>query len=204
MKKNAISTANANSIELNGRLLIADFQSAIANLVTAETAKYAAEQSEQATMQTLETVSAQNNGVYVTPRDIPQVSQEALVKSSLDAHIKKVQAEQITSYTAVQISQLEAEDKQKYIGKKMQVIVLDKDIGAIQSYWHDNQTGQSSQGLVKANAIKGVLEDMSFDKNLLIIKPLLASRLLLSARKYFLVSVVNPQTLQPIIDIRLL
>ncbi len=204
MKQDKLFTGKSNSTTLSGKLLLSDFQSAIANLVTMETAKYAAEQSEQATMQTLEFVSAQNNSLYLTPRDIPRLSQEALVKSSLDAHIKKIQAQQITTYTLAQITQMETDDKQKYIGKKLRINILDQEIGAVQSYWYDDRTGQSSQGEVKASVIKGTLQDMSFNKNLLIIKPLLSSRLLLSARKYFLVSVINPQTLAPIIDINLL
>ncbi len=204
VKKTLNMNNTTNDIVRSGSLLIADFQSAIANLITMETAKYAAEQAEQATIQTIETASSPNNGIYVTPYDIPLVSQEWLVQSSLDAHIKKVQAQQITTFTIAQIAQLEAEDKQKYMGKKVRIIVLNSEIGAVESYWVNNQTGQYSQGIIKARVVKGIIEDISFNKNLLIIKPLLASRLLLSARKYFLVAVINPETLEPVVSISLI
>lgn len=203
MNKPSYFAGKSDKVILNGQLLVADFQSAFANLVTMETAKYAAEQSEQATMQTLQTAGA-NNGIYVTPHDIPANAQEVLVRSSLDAHIKKVQAQQIASYTAAQISQLEIDDIAKYQGKKVQITVRDLEIGAVESYWYDQKTGQESRGVIKAKTIKGTIEELSFKKNLLVIKPLLASRILLSARKYFLVSVINPETLAPLISIDLL
>ncbi len=191
-------------LALSGKLLVADFQSAIASLVTMETAKYQAEQAEQATLQTIQTANSPNNGIFVTPHDIPATSQDALVRSSLDAHLKKVQSEQISKYTLAQIAQLQEEDKHKYTGKKVQITVLNREIGAVESYWYNNQTGRYSQGIMKANSVKGTIEELSFSKNLLIIKPLLASRIVLSARKYFLVSVINPETLEPLVDISIL
>lgn len=188
----------------SGDALVADFQSAIANLVTMETAQYAAELSERAAIQTIQTADRGSNGLYVTPRDIPDAAQQLLLHSSVDAHIKKVQAQQIASYTAGQIAELEATDIKTYLGKKIQVDVIDQEIGAVESYWHDDKTGKESRGVIKAKTVKGIIEELSFSKNLLVIKPLLASRLILSARKFFLVSVINPTTLSPLVSIKLI
>ncbi len=49
--------------------------------------------------------------------------------------------------------------------------------------------------------IKGQIEDIAFAKNLLVVKPLLASRLFLPARKEYFVYVINPETLAPTVQI---
>lgn len=188
----------------SGSELVADFQSAIANLVTMETAKYAAKQSENEAIRTIETVSSNSNGVFVTPGDIQVAAQQSLLRSSLDTHIKKVQAQQIESFTAAQISAIEQKDSNRFCGKKVHIAVADSSLNPIESYWYDDRSGQESRGVIKAKSVKGTLEEISFSKNLLIIKPLLASRMILSSRKYFVVSVINPQTLMPLVNVRFL
>ena len=185
---------------ITGKMLVDDFQSAMTNLTTAATANFSAEQSELATLQTIEAANPQ----YVTTRDIAPNVQQDLVRSSLNAHMQKVQAEQITTLTGQQLAQMEAEDRQKFIGKKLKITVLDKAFKPIESYWWNKNTGQYSQGTFKSSTLKGKIEDISFRKNLLIIKPTLKSRIIIPDRKFLFVYVINPQTLEPAVELALL
>ena len=179
---------------------MADFVSAMTNLTTAETAKLAARQSEQATLQTIESANPQ----YVTPGDLSPEVQDQLVRSSLNAHLQKVQADQIISLTDQQLSQTEIDDKQKYIGKKARITVLDRKFQPLESYWFNDKTGQEREGVLKSKSINGIIHDLSFRKNVLLLKPTLKSRILLPDRKFIFVYVINPETLIPAVDISLI
>lgn len=185
----------------SGESLVADYVSAITNLTTAETAKYVADKSEQ---DTISTIASASQGQFVMPQYIPPADQESLVRSSLDAHIKKVQAEQLTSFTWNQIVQMETDDKQKYVGRKVQVTILDPVNKPVESYWYNSGTGQYTSGYIKSGSVKGIIEDISIAKNMIILRPTLASRVILPNRKYYAVYVVNPQTLQPLVRIAIL
>jgi len=185
---------------VTGQMLVSDFQSAMTNLTTAATANYSAKRSEEETLQTIESA----NPEYVTTRDIDPAIQEALVRSSMNAHMQKVQAEQINSLTEHQVAQMEEEDKQKYLGKKIQIQVIDKDFKPLESFWQDKNTGEIRQGQLKSSTIKGTIEDVAFRKNTLVIKPNLKSRLILPDRKFIFVYVINPDTLVPAVQINLI
>lgn len=204
MDSKLVRAEQALATTVSGSLLVSDYRSAMTNLTTVETAKYMARQSEQATIHTIESAALGNNNVFVTPGDIPATSQETLVKSSVNAHLQKVQAEQLKSFTAEQIAQMEQEDKRKYIGKKIRITVTDSAIEPVESLWFDNKTGKYHKGIIKNKVIKGLIEDIVFAKNLLVIKPLWTSRLFLPARKDYFVYVINPDTLAPAVDISLL
>lgn len=189
---------------LSGPLLVSDFKSAMINLSTAETAKYVAEETEKTTMHTLQSVSTQNNPVYVTPGDIAPDIQDELVRSSLDAHLKKAQSQQISAYANNQLLEMEAKDKQGYMGKKIKITILDQKFKPVESYWQDSQTGEYRQGTIKFKSVKGIIDDLSFHKNVLVIKPSLQSRLILPQRKFFFVYVINPESLEPTVQLDLI
>ena len=203
MNSGLFKSNKANLPALSGDLLVADFQTAFVNIATVGTAKFAAQQSEKNAVQTIATAGAANN-IYVTPRDIPVGSQDNLAKASLDAHMKKVQAEQIESFSIGQIDRMEIDDRKKYQGKKVQVIVTDFAFQPIESSWFNDKTGEQNNSIVKSKSIKGIVEDIDFENNLLVLKPTLASRVLLPSRKFFLVFVVSPVTLAPAVRISLL
>lgn len=200
MKK---SIARAGHEIISGAHLVADFQIAVTNLVTMETAKLAADQSEEATMRSLESVT---NGqqAYLSPQDIPAASQDSIVRASVDAHIKKVQANEISAYTTAQVTELEKDDRRKYSRHKVRVNVIDPNKQSIQSVWFNNKTGQYNNGVIKSKTIKGIIDDVIFEKNLLILRPTLISRTLLPSRKYYFVSVINTQTMEPAVELTLI
>jgi len=201
------SPSNADSqraAKLSGARLVADFQAALSNLATAQTAKYVAEQTERATMQSLTSISPHNNAVYITPQDLNSQLQPKLIRASLDAHLQKAQAAQLSAFADEQLSQTEQTDRQQYLGKRVRIRITDTAFKPVESYWWDKSKGQYQQSLIRTGAIKGSLADLVFRKNLLIIKPSLQSRLFLPQRKFFLVYVINPDSLQPAVEITLL
>lgn len=196
-------SSNKLSLSVSGPLLLADFKFAMNNLSTAATAKYVAERSEQDTLQTINAAAARNN-VYVTPNDLSPEQQSELVRSSLNAHLQKAQSEQIVAFTDQQVAQMEAEDRSNYKGRKVRIRVTDPKFEPIESFWQDKHTGQVRQGRLKTKSIKGIIDDLSFTKNLLVLRPTLKSRLILPDRKYLVVYVINPETLVPAVEIELL
>lgn len=184
--------------------LVNDFLSALTNNITAETAQYAAEQSEQDTLQTIIASGSARIGGYVTPQDIPVDTQQLLVKSSLDAHVKKVQADQVKQLAAGQLKQMQSDNESVYVGKKVRIIIVDQSCDPVESFWFNDKTGQQNVGSVKRGVITGRIRKIELVKNLLIIEPTLVARLLNPARKYYLVYPINPQTLTPAVQIKLL
>ncbi|MES2971777.1 MAG: hypothetical protein V4702_05645 [Patescibacteria group bacterium] len=198
------STSSLSNVHLSGDLLVGDFLAALTNRMTAETAKIVAEQTEADTLRTVQQATLNPGAAYLNPNEILSTSQDMLVRSSLDAHVKKVQAEQVSAMAADQLSQMQSENQIAYVGKKVQINVLDHSSNPVESYWVNSKTGQETTGIVKKSSINGVIDTVALDKNLLLIKPTLGSRLINPARKYFLVYVINPQTLTPAVKISLL
>lgn len=186
-----------------GGTLVAEFVSAITNLSTAKTAEYAAQQSEAQATQTIN-AAAPHNAVYVTPDDMTPAMQAAVARSSVDAHLKKVQAQQISAYASQQLAEAEAAAKQNYKGRRVRVTVIDKAFQPLEAYWFSNKTGRASQGVVKYRSVKGIIDDLSLRNNTLLLRPTLAGRLFIPDRKYIIVYVVNPANLQPAVEIGLL
>ncbi len=199
MRKRAVKSSG---LPLNGEQLVSDFLAAMTNRAAAETAQVIAEQTEKDTLQTL-AVTGTAPGGYLSPGSIPQPFQQDLVRSSLDAHVKKVQAEQVRALAANQLTQMQIQNEAVYLNRRAQITVLDASTQPIESYWLNEQTGQESIGVIKKPTIKGFVRTISLERNLLILEPTLSARLLNPARKYFLVYVINPQTLTPAVKINL-
>ena len=189
---------------ISGDLLISDFISAMTNLSTAETAKYVAKQTEQSAMDELRSVSATTNPVFLTPADIDPQAQAHIARSSLDAHLQKAQSEQIAAFTDQQVDQMEAEAKHNYLGKKVQVTIVDAAFQPVETIWQDKRTGQYRRGTLKKGGLKGRVEEVSLKQNRLVIKPTFTGRLLVPDRKFFLVYPVNPKTIQPAVKLNLI
>lgn len=189
-----------NKIAISGPLLIANFETAINNLATAETAKYVAEESEQETMRTINSTTA-HNSVYVTPEDLSPEAQAEIVRSSVNAHLQKAQSEQINAFADQQVAEMEALTKQNYVGKKVKVSVLDKKFKPLESVWQDKNTGEVTQGTIKSSSISGVIDDINFEKNVIVLRPSFRDKLLVPDRKYIFVYVINPNTLTSTVEL---
>lgn len=200
---NIFGNHSSPAIKISGDLLVSSFQTAINNLSTAETAKYVAQQTESRTMQAILSSGA-SNAIYTTPNDLDEKAKEELLHESLNAHLQKAQSEQISAYANSQVIQLEAEAKKNYIGKKVRIVVKDQKFKPLESIWQDLRTGEVRNGEVNYKAIKGHIEDLSFERNVLVIQPDWISKLLYKDRKYFLAYVINPDTLKPAIGVELL
>lgn len=187
---------------LTGPSLLADFVAALTNRATAESAQYEAARTEQDTIQAIN-AAAPHNAVYVTPEDMTPAMQAAVARSSVDAHLKKVQAEQITAYTEQQLRKLELTARAKYIGRRARVTVLDPHFKPLESYWFNNRTGRESRGSLKFRTAKGFIEDLSLRNNVLILRPTMAHRLIIPERKFLIVYPINPSNLQPTVQLDL-
>jgi len=190
---------NKNKTSLNRISLIDEFHSAITNIATMNTAKAIAEYSEQDTLQVLQQMNT-SNGVYLTPNDIPDEVKDQLTKTSLDAHLKRVQSEQITRTAIEQVINREEHVKKQYLGKRLTLHAVDTSFEPFESAWVNTTSGNLSISSIKNRIVKGTVEDISFEKNLIILKPSYFSNLLTPRRKYYLIHVINTKTLAPAVS----
>lgn len=186
---------------ISGEQLVADFHSAILNLVTMDVAQAEAKRSEADVTEALQYATNAQNGVYITPGDIAPGTADYLIKNSLDAHLKKVQAEQIQTFTLSQVEKIQTETLQKYKGRKVRVTRIDDSEDVFVPLWADNQADELKRGKYTGKSIVGVVEDLSFEQNTLVLKPTLSARTINPGRKYFLVAVISLQTLEPTVKI---
>lgn len=193
---------NSNKALISGDRLVTDFQAAITNLSTAETAKYAAKMSEAETTQILQQLGA-GNGLYLTPDDIPDEAKDRLVQDSLDAHIKKVQSEQISAAATQQIAQINLQLNQLYRNKKVLVTSLGGNFQPIDVISFNNKTGQHVTH-ASHKTIKGYIQEIAVEQNALVLRPSLGTLFLSPDRKNYFVYVINPETLQPAVRISLM
>ncbi len=174
--------------------LIEEFRSEVTNLVTMYSAEATAGMSESNTLRTLEELHA-GNGLYLTPEDIPEEMRERLTRDSLDAHLQRVQSEQIAAAAQQAVYGREDELKKKYIGRKHVFLLEDASFQPFESVWLVQNSNELSASVIKARRVSGIIEDLSFEKNLVVLRPTYFSRLFTPRRKYFLVHVINTSTL---------
>lgn len=191
---------NPNSI--NGPSLLANYVAAVTNIITANTAQFEAERSEQVTMSALNQLGHENP-VYLTPQDIPPDIKDQLIKSSLDAHLKKAQSAQIGSVAKKQVDALESAAKLRYRGVRAQVRVVSRNFRPFEAVWFEAKSGQYVTNPFQAMAIKGIIDDVLLSQNILVIRPTLAARTFWPSRKLFIVQVIDPNSLSPMVEINL-
>lgn len=183
-----------------GQQLVADFQSVILSLATAQVAAREAKHSEEAVLQQLSDVS---RGLYLNPSALSEVDGNMAAHASLDAHVKKVQAEQLESMSMSQMYSTMAEDRDLYVGRKIRVTNLDKSYKPFDGVWHDSRTGIRSNALKKV-ALEGTIEQINFEKNMLVLQPKRTATLFNQSLRKYLVYVINPDTLMPAVTIQVL
>jgi hypothetical protein len=193
---------NKLTVQTSGDLLVAEFQTALNNLVTMDSAEAEAQYSE-ANIENALKYQAPQNGVFLTPQDISPEAADALVRNSIDAHLKKVQAQQIKAYASSQVSQQQQEAEQNYKGRKVKITNLSSEKDIFIPLWTDKRMGQLREGTFKGKTITGTIDDLALDKNLLVIKPTWVWRSVQPDRRFFLVVVINMQTLMPNVEIKL-
>lgn len=191
------------ALRLQGSELVSDFVSAMTNLTTVHNARSIAEQTEQHALQTVSYAgnSLQAAAQMQSPSGLTPDLQAEMVRSSVDAHVQKVQAEQITAYTEQQLTEMETADKQKYIGKKIKITILDPKFQPVETFWLNNRTGQYDRGYIKFKTVSGIITDMSLRENRIMIKSTRSGQLFMPARKFMVVYIVNPQTLTPAVSV---
>lgn len=185
---------------LSGALLLADFQTVFISTATIGAAEYEAERSES---QLMEQLGSMGNGTYLQPSSLTNYSQDDISRASLDAHIKKVQAQQLGSMNQLQLQTLLQKDQALYSGRKLQVTKLAHDKDMIISEWFNPQTGYR-QSLTKGNKITGIIESVILDKNMIVLKPTLKTRLLQSELTNYAVYIIDPNSLEPMVELAIL
>ncbi len=188
------------NIPISGAQLVEDFKSAIIVRVTAEVATQEAARSEN---ELLSNLAASSGGGYLNPANMSESAGDMAARASLDAHIKKIQAEQIKSLSELKTQEILSEDKKSYIGRKVRITSLDNNFQPFDILWFDNKHGYRSNPF-KKKSIEGTIEDIWIEKNALLIKPKLLRRLASSDLKNFIAYVINPATLEPAVEIALI
>lgn len=183
----------------SGQQLLADFQTAFVSAATIEAAKYEAAQSEN---ELLDHLSAVGGGAYLQPTDMSARERDDLTRNSLDAHIKKVQAQQLSSMSVMQLQQLQAQARTTYVGRKILVTSLRPKSNAIETVWFDQRTGFRSN-ITHKPKVSGTIQDVLLDRNVLILRPSLGTRLLNTNLESYMIYVIDPTTVKPLVTFTL-
>lgn len=183
----------------SGQQLLADFQTAFVSAATIEAAKYEASRSEN---DLLDHLAAVGGGTYLNPGELSSNTQADLTRNSLDTHIKKVQAQQLDSMNTLQLQQLLDNARTNYVGRKIIVQALQPKAGAIESVWFDQRNGFRSNPTHK-HKVTGIVQDVLLDRNVLILRPTMGTRLLNSSLENYMIYVIDPQTLLPMVNFTL-
>ena len=183
-----------------GALLLADFQTAFASATAADAAKHEAERSESELMGQLASVSGNR---LLNPANIPLNGQYDIERVSLDAHIKKIQAQQIESMSGEQLASLMERANHTYRRKKVVARVLTPGTQPIESVWLNPQVGYQNHPTTKRSAA-GTIEQVLLDQNALVIRPTWQQRVINSRLKHYVIYIINPETLQPMVELAIL
>lgn len=184
----------------SGQQLLADYQTVFVSTATIEAAKYEAAQSENELINHLSDVSG---GTYLQPGALSSDMQADLTRTSLDTHIKKVQAQQLDSMNAQQLQQLLEQDRAIYLGRKIAVTSLRPKSDAIESVWFDQRAGFRSH-VTRKRRVVGTIQDVLLDRNVLILRPSFSARLLNNTLENYMVYVIDPDSLMPMVEFTLL
>lgn len=189
-----------NNPRLSGQQLVADFQTAYIAIATSQIAQSEATKSEDNLLQQL---SYWSRGGFLNPGTIETGQQPDVSRASLDAHIKKLQASQVDQMKIAQIQTLIDNDNPLYKGKKVRVDVLPGSEAPIDVLWFNPQTGYRSN-TVKKQRITGAIQEIMFEKGILLLKPARLQRTLNKDLAAYVVYVINPDTAEPMVNITLL
>lgn len=182
-----------------GQFLLADYQTAFVAAVTLLVAKNEAERSENALVNQL---TSMGGGAYLNPGNLTNALQTDMTRASLDAHIKKVQAQQLDSISATQLEAMSHQDQLDYVGRKVQIIPKTGKTDAMEAVWFNPQTGYRVSPL-KRSKVTGTISEVILDQNVLVLKPGVLARTINPELKQYLIYVIDPQNLEPMVGITL-
>jgi hypothetical protein len=185
------------SQSVEGQQLLADFQTAFVAMATADAAKFEAARSEDEVLSHL-TLGA--DGSYLNPTLLSDTNQFDYKRASLDAHIKKIQAEQVSQLSQQQIAELIDNTSKRFLRKKVRITVQNPDQQPVEAVWFDQKFGQRSNIVRNKKTIVGTIESVLLEKNALVLKPVWLSRLLMPSLKFYIVYVIHPETLKPMVS----
>lgn len=179
--------------------LITEFTFAAQELSAMYTARHSAVESEAQAQQLLARLSAQN-GLYITPHDMPEQTQTEFAARSADAQLKKLQSSQISYATQQQLQQQEQLLLKTYKSRKITFLAIDKSYKPFEAVWQNKHTGKIETVALSASTISGTISDISLEQNVVVIKPGFWQQRLNPDRKFFLAYIINPTTLQPAVQ----
>jgi hypothetical protein len=186
----------------HGSELINRYIDALTNLITMERAKITAARTEIDFMQHMGNLGT-TNGIYLTTEQIPVSQGELLLKESFNAHLTKVQSEQIAQKSQAEVSRLNELTKKEYIGKKITIDIINKNSKPFDGVYLNKNTGQFRISEYTAKRIKGTIYDVVFGNNLLVVKPNITSRVITPNRVFVHVYVLDLETMNPNVGISL-
>lgn len=185
---------------ITGAQLVADYQATMVNLAGAELSALEAQESEDQAVRDLHSAS---RGNVLNPSFIPTEAGASIARASLDAHIKKVQAEQIKQLSQEQLQMMSTQAAVKYGGRRVTVTVHDIESKPIESVWFDNRRGYY-KGVVRTKQLKGTIKEIWLDRNALLVSPTTTSRIFNPGRKFFIVYIIDPETMQPLVNLAII
>jgi hypothetical protein len=190
----------SNSINDNGKELVDQFKDA---LIMRSSALYASEEAVRSENETVSGLDAISRGNYLNPSSVPEDLQNQIARASVDAHIKKVQAKQLNENSKYQLEEMKLSLNEKFNGKKIKVTVLNKKQKPIESIWYDPKFNDYYNGILDTNGISGKIQEILLDKNAILVKPNFLSRISASNRKLFMVFIINPDDLLPLVSLEI-
>lgn len=183
-----------------GNLLVANFQSALISMQTSEAASAQARHREETVVTEMAALSGRS---YLQPSAIEQAAQQRIGRASIDAHVMKVQAQQLEQLSYQQITEIQSNSTAQYVGKKVRIRTLDSAAETpFDVVWFNPQTGYRSNRY-KKTMLRGTISEIILTKNLLILQPKRTSRFLNRELDAYFVYVIDPLTLEPVVTIEI-
>lgn len=199
MKQENNVNSKQTSGSLSGSELITYFVNAVTNIVTSETAKVAASESEQRVLSGMQQLAGSD--AYTSAGDLTSINVNKLAKDSLNSHLEKVQSEQINQFVAQQLAQLQTEVTKKYTGKKIRIQRIPNYSNQFEAVYVDN--GQPRISPYNGQHINGKIHEAVLEQNILLITPTFLSSKLTPNRIFYRVHVLDLETIQPQVTVDL-
>jgi hypothetical protein len=184
---------------MDGQQLVSEFQEAVIGLATANAAELEANRTESDLIHHLQALSS---GRFLQPAAINEHEQADITRTSLDAHFKKVQATQLSQMSAAQLHEKTDKAAKIYRGRRVQITVLPGAKDVIDLIMYDPQRGYRLSSSNR-RIITGIIDEISFEKNALVLRPSLSIRMLNKNLKNYVVYIIDPQTFSPLVSLQL-
>lgn len=179
---------------LDAPQLIADFQTVVLALAMKDAAMDEANRSENELMDYLGMVS---RGTYLQPATLAQNEQKLITQASVDAHLKKAQAEQVATMSESQVRALVADSK-RWVGQKVQIRALDASKQPFRGHYFDKSHGNRLSEL-RTREVSGVIEEVLMEQNALILRPSVLRKWAQTGLQAYVVTLIDPSNFTPLV-----